>query len=520
MSANFHTPIPVSMPLTTTNIESPLSELDTAIGNLRDGAIDFHQLNLGSFSSKTISSGSISVNTSSGDRTLITIDTQGGSATDDLDTIQGSVSGDLLVMKIANNSRIVILKHNIDNIKTYNGLDIVMSDVNQLVTLLYNGSAWVVLPDVTQSLSFDSRTTTIVSGAISYLGSVMTVDTESAAVTDDLATINGGVDGAILWLRIVDDSRVVVLKNSGNISLPSGNDVTLSSYNKYILLVYNSTSSKWIAGIESPISLNSTYGASTINTSSNQFEVPFKLFTDGVNSYHPLSSTSKPYLDIMPQGGLRQPRILTAANTTLEGSGFGTLTVSGTPTNNFGDGGANLPGSIVRFASGASSGNKGGISSPFTLTSTRCNPYFRIVFRTYSSIATCRFWIGLSSAVIGNTDDLTSAGTEFMGLRYSTVATDAFWTFVGSDGSTQDTVVTTVAAAINSSYELIMTVDQPGSLLKFYFRNLSSGSYYESPYDALFPMPIDTTALGLEAHVETREAVAKSLQIYGVALYH
>lgn len=521
MSANFHTPIPISMPVTTANLESPLSELDSAIGNIRDGAIDFHQLNLGSFSSKTISSGAISVNTALGDRTLVTVDTESSAATDDLDTITGSVTGDVLILKIANNSRIVTLVQGSGNIVTWNDKNVILTDTNMLAILCYNGSNWLVLPTNNQITSYAGQTATIASGAITFISTIMTIDTEGAASSDDLDTINGGVEGALLILKTANSSRDIRVTNSGNVVTSTGASITLSTTNSSLLLVYNALTSKWNNIAQAPILINSTYGTNNNAVSALQFEVPNQLFPNNSNNFHPLSSTTKPYLDIMPQGGLRQPRVLSACNTTLEGFGFGTLTVSGTPTNNFGDGGSQAPGSLVRFASGASSGNLGGVISPFTLTSSDCDPYFRIVFKTYANVSTCRFWIGLSSAAIGNTDTPNSGGTSFMGIRYSTVAGDSFWTFVTADG-VGNTIVTTASTTpidTDTTYELILSCDNSFSgIVSCYFRDFANSTYDFTNMNS--SLPPSGTALGLNARVETREAVAKSLQIYGVALYH
>jgi hypothetical protein len=75
--------------------------------------------------------------------------------------------------------------------------------------------------------------------------SAFTVDTESAAAADDLDTINGGRDGQLAIIRAVNDDRTVVLKDAtGNLYL--GRDVALDSNNKFALLVYVSSLSRWI----------------------------------------------------------------------------------------------------------------------------------------------------------------------------------------------------------------------------------------------------------------------------------
>lgn len=63
---------------------------------------------------------------------------------------------------------------------------------------------------------------TISSGAVTVTRNFHTIDTESGAASDDLDTINGLEVGALYLLQAEDSARTVVLKNSGNITLPFG----------------------------------------------------------------------------------------------------------------------------------------------------------------------------------------------------------------------------------------------------------------------------------------------------------
>tara|TARA_R110002167_G_scaffold61913_4_gene174905 strand:- start:10739 stop:12631 length:1893 start_codon:yes stop_codon:yes gene_type:complete len=77
---------------------------------------------------------------------------------------------------------------------------------------------------------------TISSGAITVTHSVHTVDTESDAVTDDLATISGGSAGDVILLSRANAARAVVLKhNVGNIKTPSGTDHELTALGFVVL---------------------------------------------------------------------------------------------------------------------------------------------------------------------------------------------------------------------------------------------------------------------------------------------
>ena len=498
------------MALDTLTLESPLAELDQAITNFSIGADDISQLNLGAFNSKTISSGAIT-----GDKTLITVDTEASASEDDLDNITGGSAGDVIFLKIANSSRIVNIRSTgggTGNIRTRNTLTVRIGNATTIVCLINDGTNWIVTPTNFGALNNTFYASTIASGAITFVTSYMSVDTEASASSDDLDTISGGALGSFLFLSTANSNRDVTIKhNTGNIKTPNGVDIVLDSIDKFVLLVNNSVG--WVA-IQSPVNFKQTQGSITVNTNFSNFGVPYQSV---VTTSHPLASTTQPFFNIVPNTGLRQVRTLQAADTTLEGYGFGTLTVSGTGSNNYGVGSTPAPGSFVRFASGGSSGNLGGVISPFTLTSLQAYPTFRIIFRTYSSISVCRFWIGLSSAAIGNTDSPSSAGTHFIGVRYSTVVPDSFWQFVTSDGSTTTASSTGVSAATDNTYELLVfSADSNSSVL--YFRNIANSTY--ASLTTTTTLPATTTALGLNARVETREAVAKSLQIYGVSLYH
>lgn len=82
---------------------------------------------------------------------------------------------------------------------------------------------------------------TIATGAITVTSSFHFVDTESSAASDDLDTINGGVDGAILVLRANSSARDVVCRDgTGNLSLAG--DFTMNNVADTItLLYYNGT---------------------------------------------------------------------------------------------------------------------------------------------------------------------------------------------------------------------------------------------------------------------------------------
>jgi hypothetical protein len=75
------------------------------------------------------------------------VDTQGGGATDNLDTINGGTEGDILVIRPENDARTIVVRHNIGNIWLINGSDITLDDAEDHLLLIYDGTVWSSLGD-------------------------------------------------------------------------------------------------------------------------------------------------------------------------------------------------------------------------------------------------------------------------------------------------------------------------------------------------------------------------------------
>ncbi len=87
---------------------------------------------------------------------------------------------------------------------------------------------------------------TIAADAITATHSYHYVDTEAAAATDNLATINGGVDGMVLVMRTVTSGRDVTIKHgTGNILLAGAADRVLTNLSDKITLIYDAVALKW-----------------------------------------------------------------------------------------------------------------------------------------------------------------------------------------------------------------------------------------------------------------------------------
>ena len=96
----------------------------------------------------TISSGSITPLGSN-----ITVDTEGDAASDDLETITGA-AGAALILRQANTSRVITVKHGTGNINTYDGLDIVLDSTDKFLFLIYDAenTVWNVIARPTDKL--------------------------------------------------------------------------------------------------------------------------------------------------------------------------------------------------------------------------------------------------------------------------------------------------------------------------------------------------------------------------------
>lgn len=87
------------------------------------------------------------------------------------------------------------------------------------------------------ALRLGTSSETISSGVINYTACMIAVDTEGAAGTDDLTTINGGATGDLLFIRCAANARDVVIKHgTGNIFC--GSDRTLTSVTDVICFIY------------------------------------------------------------------------------------------------------------------------------------------------------------------------------------------------------------------------------------------------------------------------------------------
>lgn len=434
MTANYHTDIAGGAAANAATFNAPLGQLDSAITNALTGVQAFTQINFGTDTTVTISVGVITVS-----QTRHLVDTEGASVTDDLDTISGGSEGDLLILQSVSASRVVVVKHNTGNIYLRSGSHVELRDPYHALVLMYDGAKWVE-PN-------GNKITVGIEAALTISGGVITVtrpkhilDTEAAAATDDLDSINGGADGDMVVLVPTSAARVIVVKHgTGNIRLFNGLDMPLDATHKQLMLVYD-------GGLWCEINAGVALKALTYNGFKKFRDVPVAYNYAGRNNWSVKAAAA-----IVQQNGIAAPT-LTA----------GTASASNDTDSTY-----------INLLTGAVSGNIAGyVTATFNLVRRSHNPVFHFLMRTGAAadIAAIRFWIGLFSAAPTNVDAI-AAGTSAVAFRYSTVAGDAGWLPVTNDGATQSTATAIGTIAASTRYLLSIEVDDTNGIAYFMVNN-------------------------------------------------
>lgn len=95
---------------------------------------------------------------------------------------------------------------------------------------------------ITRNLTMDGTNTaiTIATGVVTVTTSFHAIDTEAAAATDDLDTINGGQTGQVLYIHAANSARDVVAKDgTGNLKLAG--DFTMNNTEDTLTLIFDGT---------------------------------------------------------------------------------------------------------------------------------------------------------------------------------------------------------------------------------------------------------------------------------------
>jgi len=326
-----------------------------------------------------------------------------------------------------------------------------VASLNTTVTNLLAGASGF------SQLNLSTTTTlTISSGAITVTRTRHLVDTEASASYDDLDTINGGVAGDVLVLQSVTSARIVMVKHgTGNIFL-NGYDVFLDNPRKALTLLYDGT--LWVLLGEAPKPIDR-----------RQARI---AFIDGASVVvaHPAISSS------------------------------------GTATNSF-----EAEGAYTNYASAATTSSLAGIAGVGSaILQPRSNPVMTLWIKTGSSIAGMRWYIGFhTGSIYGAGDNLAGTGVSGVVLRYSTVAGDAGFRPVTSNGTTQTVGTALHTLAISTVYKIQIAI--------------INGVAYFSINDSVptvvsATMPSSTASCGWSSHLQTQENVAKSVMYKQILL--
>ena len=92
----------------------------------------------GDGSELTISTGAVTITTA-----YHRVDTQSDAASDDLDTVSGGTTGQILVLRAENDARSVVAKDGTGNLKLAG--DCTLDNTEDTLTLIYNGTNWLEL---------------------------------------------------------------------------------------------------------------------------------------------------------------------------------------------------------------------------------------------------------------------------------------------------------------------------------------------------------------------------------------
>jgi hypothetical protein len=326
----------------------------------------------------------------------------------------------------------------------------------------------------------------VASNAITISKSIHQIDTTGGAPV--LNTINGSTSGDILILSISSNTNICTLTTAGNISTRNGQSVILRNIRDYIILVYRN--SKWNEIGSSPLEFWSMGGSS-----------PF--FPGGLYLSPSLVSDTAarlPRLEVMPSPVARNSWSARASGGVITPVGIPAMTTAGTLSE-----ASSANTTYVNFASAAVLNSAYGFNSTtFNLVHIENSPEFYTVIETGAAadLANVRWWIGLTSAVPTNVDDL-AAGTKAIMFRYSTAAGDAGWLASVDDGASVSSTATGVPLAANTQYKLRIRVNWATQLAYF--------SVNGAAEIAISVSALSGTKLGFTVVAWTLAAAAKNL---------
>jgi len=230
--------------------------------------------------------------------------------------------------------------------KTGQGTKIALlaGDVNGRHTCNNDGADIVILDPISSPIyTGKPPTLTIATGVVVVTNSASNylLATEGDASTDDLETINGLADGEIAWFQIADATKNVVIKQTGNIFIQSGVDITLDLTTDIVGFKYNATLAKAVL-------LTSSTSASGMvlldtKTASNSATLEFTTFINSIYSkyifdlhgIYPGTNQTRLQMQVSEDGGTNWKSGASDYSTTTNMFSISGVTESGNGTNTF-----------------------------------------------------------------------------------------------------------------------------------------------------------------------------------------
>jgi hypothetical protein len=175
--------------------------------------------------------------------------TEGGAASDDLDTINTSTlgNGSIFFARVTSAANDVIVRHAVGNIHCYGDIDLKIYSSGPTIMFFESGTNyWSAVPISGAQYGLQLSpwgVTTLSAGTAEIVNSYHVLDTEGSAATDDLDTINSSFStGAVLLLSCNTYARKIVIKHgTGNIYTYTSADLVLNSSGNIAVLIKRGT---------------------------------------------------------------------------------------------------------------------------------------------------------------------------------------------------------------------------------------------------------------------------------------
>lgn len=474
------------------------TELDNNLQDVLGGQNGFLQLAIGRSSGVAISAGEITVI-----RSVMAIDTEGGAPTDDLHTINRTTGVNILFLQCANAAHVVTVKHNVGNIYLWGQADIVLNNQRTVLPLVHDGSKWTEFGSGQWSNMLNigvDTTLTIAGGAITVTKTRHGLATQGGLPTDNLDLIEGGFEGAVVFLNVPSTEQVVTIRHLwGNIRTLSGNNLVLDSLQHTAVFVFDGDYWNEINGQESlqvKDVLDDTY------LPVRKLQLPkstFRALGDEEGVYEALVTPSPEVRNIIR----------------IRGDGLDFYSGDSSLANSFNSiSPANIAaGYFMQINTSAVNNNVAYVgTADLNVARVQWDPVFVATVKLDGATSNRRIWVGLFSDYPG-ADDPSSA-LSGLGFRYSTTAGDTTWKAVASDGGGTLTVEDTlVAVAGATKYTLKLWVNSDTGSAYFTVNN-------SEPVIISADLPSASDNLGIIASIQTLTAAARGLGISSIYLEH